>query len=128
MRLIKLAASLSLLPLLGACVIYSADHGQTVSVASADLSSTSAASLEPLKRFNMDGQKLTVVVNSNGCTQVSHFEVHLKEAKTTELSFVRNEQDLCRAIVPEGVTLSWTYDELGLKSGQAVKVLNPLST
>ena len=127
MRLLKPAASLALLPLLGGCIIYSAEHAKTVSVSATESVQNKGAPLEAVSRVNLDGKKLTVVVGSNGCTQMSHFEVHVKEAETTEVSLVRREPDLCRAIVPEGVTLSWTYEELGLQAGKAVKILNPLS-
>ena len=127
MRAVKLAAALVVLPLMGGCIIYSADHGETVTVSTADTGAAAGKALEPLSRISLDGQKLTVVVGSNGCTQTSSFEVHIKDASPAEISLVRSQPDLCRAIVPEGVTLSWTYEELGVKPGQAVKILNPLN-
>ena len=126
MRTATIAACAALLPLLGGCVIYSADHGETVTVNTLD-QRASGEVLETLSRVSLGGQKLTVVVGSNGCTQTSSFEVHIKDASPTEISLVRRQPDLCRAIVPEGVTLSWTYEELGLQAGKAVKILNPLS-
>ena len=76
---------------------------------------------------DFDGQRLNVVVGSNGCTEASSFEVKIKDGDPAELSLTRRTPDLCRAIVREGVTVSWTYAELGLESGAAVRVLNPIS-
>ena len=126
MRIVSMAAAAALMPLLAGCIVISSDKGETVSVMSTDHGTDHGQALEPLSRINFDGQKMTVVVGSNGCTQTSSFEVHIQDTTPTEISLVRSTPDLCRAIVAEGVSLSWTYEELGLKAGQAVKILNPL--
>mgnify|MGYP007112416396 FL=1 len=67
------------------------------------------------------------MVGSNGCTEASSFEVRIKDADPAELTLVRRSPDMCKALVPEGKTVSWAYDELGLERGQPVRVLNPIS-
>ena len=67
------------------------------------------------------------MVGSNGCTEASSFEVKIKDTDPAELSLIRRTPDLCRAIVREGVVVSWTYAELGLTPGAVVRVLNPIS-
>lgn len=80
-----------------------------------------------MRKVDFDGQRLNVVVGSNGCTETSSFEVKIKDGEPAELTLTRRTPDLCKALVPEGVTVSWTYAELGLEPGQPVRVLNPIS-
>lgn len=119
--------AVALLPLLGGCVIYSNEGGKKVSIQAGDHASIQSEPLEAVRRVDFDGQRLNVVVGSNGCTEASSFEVRIKDADPAELTLVRRAPDLCRAIVREGVTISWTYAELGLEAGQAVRVMNPIS-
>lgn len=116
----------ALLPLLGGCVIYSNEGGEKVSVIT-DRDMVKAEAVEAVRRVDFDGQRLNVVVGSNGCTEASSFEVRIKDADPAELTLVRRTPDMCRALVPEGVTVSWTYAELGLEAGQPVRVINPIS-
>ncbi len=126
MRLFPALAAAALLPLLGGCVIYSNEGGEKVSVMS-DRVAVETETLEAVRKVDFDGQRLNVVVGSNGCTEASSFEVKIKDGDPAELSLTRRTPDLCRAIVREGVTVSWTYAELGLTPGAAVRVLNPIS-
>ncbi|MFZ4166123.1 hypothetical protein [Brevundimonas sp. NPDC058933] len=127
MRLAAVAA-FALLPLLGGCVIYSSEGGERkVNINAANQVAVQTEVLEAVRKVDFDGQRLSVVVGSNGCTEASSFEVKIKDTDPTELSLIRRAPDLCKAIVREGVTVSWTYAELGLESGAAVRVLNPIS-
>lgn len=126
MRLLPALAAAALLPLLGGCVIYSNEGGEKVSVMS-DRVAVETETLEAVRKVDFDGQRLNVVVGSNGCTEASSFEVKIKDGDPAELSLTRRTPDLCRAIVREGVTVSWTYAELGLTPGAAVRVMNPIS-
>lgn len=126
MRLAAVAAAAALLPLLGGCVIYSNEGGEKISIV-ADQGATRAEALEAVRKVDFDGQRLNVVVGSNGCTETSSFEVKIKDGDPAELTLSRRTPDLCKALVPEGVTVSWTYAELGLEPGQPVRVLNPIS-
>ncbi len=126
MRLAAVAAAAALLPLLGGCVIYSNEGGEKVSIVT-DAGPTRAEALEAVRKVDFDGQRLNVVVGSNGCTETSSFEVKIKDGDPAELTLTRRTPDLCKALVPEGVTVSWTYAELGLERGQPVRVLNPIS-
>ncbi len=126
MRLAAVAAAAALLPLLGGCVIYSNEGGEKISIV-ADQGTTRAEALEAVRKVDFDGQRLNVVVGSDGCTETSSFEVKIKDGEPAELTLTRRTPDLCKALVPEGVTVSWTYAELGLEPGQPVRVLNPIS-
>ncbi|WP_278070532.1 hypothetical protein [Brevundimonas sanguinis] len=126
MRLAVVLAAAALLPLLGGCVIYSNEGGEKISIV-ADQRTTRVEALEAVRKVDFDGQRLNVVVGSNGCTETSSFEVKIKDGEPAELTLTRRTPDLCKALVPEGVTVSWTYAELGLEPGQPVRVLNPIS-
>src|SRR5690606_7432732 len=126
MRLAVVVAAAALLPLLGGCVIYSNEGGEKISIV-ADHGTTRAEALEAVRKVDFDGQRLNVEVGSNGCTETSSFEVKIKDGEPAELTLTRRTPDLCKALVPEGVTVSWTYAELGLEPGQPVRVLNPIS-
>lgn len=125
MRLAAVAA-VALLPLLGGCVIYSNEGGERkVNINNQAVVQTEV--LEAVRKVDFDGQRLSVVVGSNGCTEASSFEVKIKDADPAELSLIRRAPDLCKALVREDVVVSWTYAELGLNTGQHVRVLNPVS-
>ena len=119
-------AAVALLPLLGGCVIYSSEAGER-KVNINNQAVVQAEVLEAVRKVDFDGQRLSVVVGSNGCTEASSFEVKIKDADPAELSLIRRAPDLCKAVVREGVVVSWTYAELGLNTGQHVRVLNPVS-
>lgn len=127
MRIAAVLGVAALLPVLGGCIIYSSEGGEKVSVNVADRAAARPEALESVRRVDFDGQRLSVVVGSNGCTEASSFEVRIKDDEPAELSLIRRSPDMCKALVPDGKTVSWTYDELGLKPGQSVRVINPIS-
>lgn len=115
------------LPLLGGCVIYSNEGGERVSVRVADAAPlASAATLETVRSAAFEGQRLNVRVDSNGCTEAASFEVQVTAGDPADITLTRRSADMCKALVPDGVVVSWTYDELGLAAGQAARVLNPV--
>lgn len=123
-----LIAAAALAPLLGGCVIYSSEGGERdVSVRVA-----SSADFEPapppeaVRAVRFEGGRLTARVDSNGCTTAADFEVLLVGAGPAELTLNRSRPDLCRALVPDGVEVSWTYQELGLEAGETALVRNPI--
>lgn len=112
-------------PLLGGCVVYSSEAGEQVSVHVTDAVSA-AEPLETVRAVSFENGRLNVRVDSNGCTEAAGFEVRVRGENPAELTLVRREPDLCKALVPEGVVVSWTYEELGLAAGVAARVLNPV--
>lgn len=42
-----------------------------------------------------------------------------------EISLYRSRPDICRAKIPYGELLTYTFEELGLKSGEKFTVANP---
>lgn len=116
----------ALLPLLGGCVIYSNEAGEKVTVRVSDQAAAASPPGEAVRSVAFDGRSLNVVVDSNGCTEASSFEVRISDGDPSELTLVRLSPDLCKALVPDGRPVSWTYQELGIESGDAVRLTNPL--
>ena len=114
-------------PLLGACVVYDSTGGDDVRVQVGHQTTTAvSAPLETLSTLKFEGGAVVIRVGSNGCTDASDFAVAVADGETVDLSFTREKPDLCKALVPEGVELRWTYQELGLEPGKAVVVRNPV--
>ena len=124
MRVLKgLAVAGVLAPLLTACVIYDSDAGENVSV---NVTHNDAPPAEAVREARFSDGALVVRVDSNGCTQASDFELSVADDSPTEITLRRTKADLCRALVPEGVELRWTYADLGLEPGAPARIMNPL--
>lgn len=113
-------------PVLTGCLIYDGTSGKNVVVQVGSKTGADAPALETLSAARFENGSLVVRVGSNGCTSVSDFAVSVTGGDPTEISIKREKPDLCRAIVPEGVELRWTYAELGLTAGVAARIMNPV--
>ena len=122
-RVLLLAAVAA--PMLSGCVIYARDGGEDVKV-TVGSTTTTVGDAETLRSVRFENGALIARVDSNGCTQASDFAVAVTDGTPVELTLTRASQDLCKALVPEGVELRWTYEELGVATGSAVRVINPV--
>lgn len=121
MRLKPVLTALLLAPTLSACVVIDAGEGGAVDL---DLRSKPAA--EPVHAVAFTREGVAVRVNSNGCTKKEDFEARVdRGGLRPTLKLVREVEDRCRALLPDGVDLRWTYEELGLDPRQDVAVGNP---
>lgn len=120
------AAAALIAPLLSGCVIYADDSAEKDVVVSWN-SGQSAPALEAVRTARVADGRLTVRVDSNGCTDASHFAVDLTPAGDgwTDIALRRTAQDLCKALVPDGVEVSWSLTELGLEPGTPARLINP---
>ena len=66
-------------------------------------------------------------VGSNGCTSLDSFEVQLTEAADgyTDVVLNRRAPDMCKALVAEGVELSWSFATLDLAPDARLRLINP---
>ena len=110
-------------PLLAGCVIYDSEAGENVSV---NVSRKDGPPAEAIREARFADGALVARVDSNGCTQASDFEVSIADNDPAEITLRRTKQDLCKALVPDGIELRWTYAELGLEPGTPARILNPL--
>ena len=118
-----LAAAALAAPLLSACVIYDSDAGENVSV---NVLRDDAPPAEAIREARFVDGALVVRVDSNGCTQASDFEVSVDDHSPAKITLRRLKPDMCKALVPDGVDLRWTYADLGLEPGTPARILNPL--
>lgn len=120
-----LLAGLVAAPLLSGCVVYSNDSGQRETVVTGP-NALAPEPLEAVRSARVENDRLIVRVGSNGCTEATNFSFDLTEQDGfTELAIRRTTPDLCRALVREGVELSWSYDLLDLQPGARLVLLNP---
>lgn len=129
MRAVKgLLLAAAITPLLGACVIYDGGGEDNVSVRVGSHTTTAwSDDTEVLRAVRFEPGALVVQADSNGCTEASSFAVEVSEGDgPTRLTLTRQSPDVCKVMVPDGVELRWTFEELGLKPGSAVAVTNPV--
>lgn len=126
-RLALLILGAALPPLLSACVVHvndspsnRMDFGQRISIETVEL--------EPVRAARIVDGRFHVRVDSNGCTEAESFAVHLDEADdgAVGLGLERTRPDLCKALVADGVELSWSLAELGVTGAGPYRLLNPL--
>lgn len=81
-----------------------------------------------LKGADVAGNSVTARVSSNGCTTKDFISADVRKTGDDRFSvgFHREKQDFCRAMLPDGVALTWSFAELGIPDGAEVKVRNPI--
>ncbi|MGY6627914.1 MAG: hypothetical protein ACXIVL_05310 [Oceanicaulis sp.] len=89
-------------------------------------------SAEPVYDWRVDRTgDLVVRVASNGCTTRDSFVADVYGAGgqgwNFDVTLTRIHSDNCRALLPQGVELVWSRDELGLPQGAGLRVTNPRS-
>lgn len=69
---------------------------------------------------------VTFRVTSNGCTDQSYFDVDVdrRGEGRYDVTIERREADKCRALLQDGVELTWTFDELRIPEGADVRIGN----
>jgi len=83
---------------------------------------------EVLKGVMTDDSGLTIQVESNGCTDKNSFDVLIFESHPAQVEFIRKRHDVCRAYMPYGVKIKFTYEELGLNSPQSFFLVNSVDS
>lgn len=83
--------------------------------------------LEPLLGAEVRADILVIRVTSTGCTAKEDIAWFVEKAgNKVAVAFGRRKIDACKA-APRPMEIAFTYAELGLKPGQAVAIVNPLS-
>lgn len=121
---VLIAAALAA-PLLSGCVIYANEEAEKDVVVR--FSDQAPAALEAVRGARIADGRLVVRVDSGGCTEAADFAVDLTPADDgwTEIALRRTDADLCKALVPDGVEVSWTLSELGVEPGARTRLVNP---
>jgi hypothetical protein len=104
---------------LGGCVIVDADDHVR-----ADW--TGGGNYGELMGAEIANNQITVRVTSNGCTTKDFIGADVDKTGDNRFAvgFYRAREDYCKAYLPEGVELSWTFAELGIPNGAAVRIRN----
>ncbi len=85
------------------------------------------AELEPVYAVSAGREAVTIRVASNGCTTKADFAFFVEQKPTgAGLAFGRKKLDRCQSFAMGSTELSFSWDELGLKPGTSVFLLNPL--
>jgi hypothetical protein len=84
---------------------------------------------EPVRGVRFGPEILSLRVDSNGCTEKKSFDLRTTPAGgAVQVTLVRVKPDWCRALVREGVVLTWSLRELGIRSGQKIVVMNDVAS
>lgn len=68
---------------------------------------------------------LNIQVRSGGCTLKKHFSFRKDfVGEVSKITFYRSHQDPCRARIPYGEILTFSFGELGFKAGDEIQVGN----
>ncbi len=120
-KLAFIAASGIAVAMLGGCVIVDAD------VRDSDWDRSDYGNLYGAEVSPNVGE-VTIVARSNGCTQKEDFRFVVRDRgeDTFDIGFRRERPDNCKALVPEGRRMTWTYAELGVPRNANLYVLNPV--
>jgi hypothetical protein len=69
--------------------------------------------------------EISVVAHSNGCTQKEDFSAEVdRDDGRYRVRFERDRPDNCKALVPEGRRMTWSFAELGIPDGAQVTIAN----
>jgi hypothetical protein len=84
--------------------------------------------LEPLLAAEVRSDALVIRVVSHGCTSKDNFAFFVEKAgRRVAVAFGRKKTDECKA-APQPMEIAFTYEELGLKRGEAIAIVNPLAS
>ncbi len=105
---------------LGGCLIVDAD------VRESDWSGFSGGLLYGAEVSVRAPGEVSIVARSNGCTQKEHFraDVDRQDGNSYRVRFERVQEDNCKALVPEGKRMTWSFAELGVPQDARVTVGN----
>ncbi len=82
--------------------------------------------LEAIHAAAFTGDEALFKVASNGCTQKSDIQPVVQHTPSFALVTLRRiKEDTCEQVVVGGVEVVYSFDELGLKPGEHIRVNNP---
>jgi hypothetical protein len=120
-RLVFIAATGLAAAMLSGCVIVAAD------VRESDWDHRDFGYLYGAEVGGRDAE-VTITARSNGCTQKEDFDFVVRDRGDDEfdVGFRRENPDNCKALVPEGRRMTWSFAELGIPRNARVMILNPV--
>lgn len=79
---------------------------------------------ERILGFSISEKGVIFQVPTGGCTSKDNFSIESLETLPVQVHLIRNKADLCKAYFPYGVKLEYTFEELGLRSGEEFLIKN----
>lgn len=78
--------------------------------------------------ISVRGPEITITAHSNGCTQKEHFEPTVRDRgdQKFDVGFRRETPDNCKALVPDGRRMTWTFSELGIPANARLMLMNSI--
>lgn len=87
-----------------------------------------AGESEPIIGYLITPKGVTFQVISNGCTEAKDFTFVRQINDPIGLELIRKIPDLCERDIPEGVQISFTFAQMGLKPGNRFVISNKMQT
>lgn len=116
--------------LAGLCLVATGCQPKTPKEVVVKSSESESAAVEPLKELSRTADGVTVRVYTGGCTEKAHFSwkktADQPKGAPVELILMRNTKDKCYAHIPDGMVISFSHGELGVKSSDSFVVGNPV--
>lgn len=83
---------------------------------------------ESVMTFQATGQELVFRVPTGGCTTVADFHVGVQRSgRDVSLVLDRLRADTCKGRFPAGIELSIPYDDVGLRAGDRISLVNSIA-
>lgn len=122
-RTVALTALLALSPLMSACALLERFTGPSGPPQTAEIL---PGQVEPVHSAFIAHDQAVFRVTSNGCTTKADIIPVVRPSNEGPIITLRRiKEDRCAETQPEGASISWTFDELGLPSGSRLSVDNP---
>lgn len=122
MRSSTVLAAVALAPVLAGCAMLDRALGREPALAAVDL----PGQIEPIHAAAITDDQAVFWVSSNGCTNKADLTPVVRRARSGSVITLRRiKQDLCTDPRPQGVEVSWSFEELGLEPGARLSVENP---
>jgi len=121
-RLTYIVASGVAAAMLSGCVIVDADVRESHWGAHGDFGYLYGAEVSGRDR------EITIIARSTGCTEKGDFDFVVRDRgdDAFDIGFRRERQDNCKALIPEGRRMTWSFAELGIPREARVMILNPV--
>ena len=88
--------------------------------------SYAAGQPEEIFGFTTDYTGITFQVKSYGCTEKSDFSFEQIET-LGQVTLLRDNMDTCESVMPYGVSITFTYSELGFVRGSEFYINNKIN-
>lgn len=80
--------------------------------------------IEPLYGMEYRPGGMAFQVRSTGCTDESYFEFQVAKTNPKQVYLIRTKQDPCDAVETWGTWVEYSYEEMGISSGDKFRIAN----